>query len=226
MTKETRLFLTLLAGFCDSATFVHMHGIFSAHVTGNFVVFAAALSQGASPEDYLKLITFPVFVVAVIAGTVIYLAGEKRRAANLSGLTLILWLMTGLLVLSGALALLPHVASGDLDMAITLLIVVAMALQNTLHHFIAGAFTTVMTGTVMNWVASQTERRLALQTPPKTAAAVNPLFLMLLFAAGCLAGALLAQAIGFTAFLPAAVLTGGLALFEMKQLTQKDIPHG
>jgi uncharacterized membrane protein YoaK (UPF0700 family) len=223
MTKETRLFLTLLAGFCDSATFVHMHGIFSAHVTGNFVVFAAALSQGAAPEDYFKLITFPVFVFSVATATACYMWADKRKTSKSSGLTLVLWLMTALLAISGGLALLPHVDGGDLDLIITLIIVVAMGFQNTLHHFIAGAFTTVMTGTVMNWVAGQTERRLASQSTPKAAAPVNPIFLMLLFGAGCLAGALLTHAIGFAAFLPAAVLTAGLAMFEIKRLSHVDI---
>jgi len=224
MGKETRLLLTLLAGFCDAATFVHMHGIFSAHVTGNFIVFAAALSQGAAPEDYLKLLTFPVFILAVAAGTFIYMTGDIRpaRSAHASGLTAILWVMTGLLTMGGGLALVPHSPADIMDIAITLIVVVAMGLQNSMHHFIGGAFTTVMTGTVMNWVAGQTERRIAPKMVEKTAPAVSSLLLMALFALGCVSGALLTQAVGFVAFLPAALCTGALALSETRRLSQKD----
>lgn len=218
MTKETRLLLTLLAGFCDAATFVQMHGIFSAHVTGNFVVFAAALSQGASPDDYLKLLTFPVFVLAVAVGTFIYMTGDtgKSRSRGSSGLTAVLWAMTTLFGIGGAIAIVPHAQAGVLDLLITFVVVVAMGLQNTVHHFIAGAFTTVMTGTVMNWVAAVTERQLAPKASPKTAPPLNPVGLMALFAMGCLAGALLTHLVGFKAFLVPAFLTACLALFETR----------
>ncbi len=76
MRPATRLGLTLLAGYCDTVTFVQMHGVFSAHVTGNFVLFAAALGRGLEPQDYLKLWTFPVFIVAVSIATLAYVRGE------------------------------------------------------------------------------------------------------------------------------------------------------
>lgn len=226
MTREARLLLTLLAGFCDAATFVQMHGIFSAHVTGNFVVFAAALSQGTTPDDYLKLLTFPVFVAAVSAGTFVYMRGdtERSRSRGSSGLTAVLWAMTALFGVGGGLAVIPHLQAANLDLCITLLVVVAMGLQNSVHHFIAGAFTTVMTGTVMNWVAGLTEHRLAQKPSSKTPPSINPLVLMVLFALGCLAGALLTHFVGFTVFLLAALLTACVALFET-HASQKDIAN-
>ncbi|MBO9729836.1 MAG: DUF1275 domain-containing protein [Chitinophaga sp.] len=61
--------LAWVAGFCDTATFVSGDSIFSAHVTGNFIVFAAQVSAGgASAMAWTKLLTFPVFVIAVIIG--------------------------------------------------------------------------------------------------------------------------------------------------------------
>ncbi|MET1057588.1 MAG: DUF1275 family protein, partial [Pedobacter sp.] len=40
------LLLTIIAGYCDTVTFVAADKIFSAHVTGNFIVFAYQLVKG------------------------------------------------------------------------------------------------------------------------------------------------------------------------------------
>ena len=76
MRAISLVLLTFVAGFVDTATFVDANGLFAAHVTGNFVVFGAALARGIQEKDYLKLLTFPVFVLAVMFGTILY-----RRAS-------------------------------------------------------------------------------------------------------------------------------------------------
>src|ERR1700743_1310401 len=61
--------LAMVAGFCDTATFVGGGCFFSAHITGNFIVFAAQLaSESESTGAWVKLLTFPVFVIAVLTG--------------------------------------------------------------------------------------------------------------------------------------------------------------
>lgn len=40
------IILAFLAGFVDTAAFIHMSGLFVAHVTGNFVLLGAALATG------------------------------------------------------------------------------------------------------------------------------------------------------------------------------------
>jgi uncharacterized membrane protein YoaK (UPF0700 family) len=185
MNAQTRLWLTFLAGYCDTATFIHMGGIFSAHVTGNFVLFAASLSRGLGPNDYLKLITFPVFVLAVAVATFIYVGADKAKAKGVktSGLVRVLGAVSLVLMLTTALS---FVATPEVDVAITLLVVLAMGMQNALHHFIPGAMTTVMTGTVMNTVARLTKQRLGVPVEAAVASSVNTLWLIALFAAGCL----------------------------------------
>jgi uncharacterized membrane protein YoaK (UPF0700 family) len=42
-TLGTFFILSLIAGFADTATFIHLSGLFSSHVTGNFVLLAASL---------------------------------------------------------------------------------------------------------------------------------------------------------------------------------------
>jgi uncharacterized membrane protein YoaK (UPF0700 family) len=62
------LLLTMIAGYCDTVTFVAADSIFSAHVTGNFIVFAYQIIKGSDAHAWIKLLTFPVFIFAVIVG--------------------------------------------------------------------------------------------------------------------------------------------------------------
>ena len=227
MTAQTRLLLTLLAGYCDTVTFVHMHGIFSAHVTGNFVLFAAAMGRGLEPSDYLKLWTFPVFIAAVMLATGLYLAAEKARALGKrsSGLTRVLGMMALTLIVAVGIAFVAPATAWDYqaDIAITMLVVLAMGLQNALHHFIPGAMTTVMTGTVMNTVAKFTKTLLGHKPDPAVVAvkAVNPFWMILLFGGGCLAGGFAARDFAFQSLLIPAACCCGLWLWECSAVQSK-----
>ena len=60
------LLLSLNAGFVDTAGFLALQGLFTAHVTGNFVTLGAALVLGTSGA-VAKLLALPVFCIVVIA---------------------------------------------------------------------------------------------------------------------------------------------------------------
>src|ERR1700761_2510967 len=62
----TSLLLTLAAAFTDSTTFVGADKLFSAHVTGNFIILAYDIIHGADANEWSKLLAFPVFVGAVM----------------------------------------------------------------------------------------------------------------------------------------------------------------
>jgi uncharacterized membrane protein YoaK (UPF0700 family) len=51
--------LSVNAGFMDTAAFLALKGLFTAHVTGNFVTLGAALVTGASGA-LAKLLALPV----------------------------------------------------------------------------------------------------------------------------------------------------------------------
>ncbi|TPG31616.1 YoaK family protein [Flavobacterium pectinovorum] len=72
------LLLTMIAGYCDTVTFVAADSIFSAHVTGNFIVFAYQIIKGSDLHAWVKLLTFPVFILAVIVGGRIALKATNR----------------------------------------------------------------------------------------------------------------------------------------------------
>src|ERR1700742_1902512 len=58
-------FLSLNAGYVDTAGFLALQGLFTAHVTGNFVTLGAALVLGTS-GILAKLLALPVFCVVVL----------------------------------------------------------------------------------------------------------------------------------------------------------------
>ncbi len=212
MRVTTRLILTATAGFCDTATFVHMRGVFSAHVTGNFILLAASLVEGGHASDLLKLETFPVFVLAVGLGVWLYLSAEKRRKGE--GLRRTLLAMAVIFTACTLIAFVPHAPEDGWDVAITLLVVLALGLQNAVHHFVAGAMTTVMTGTVTTTIARATRRLLRADLPEQVAqGALNPVWLVLVFAAGCLGAAFAVKAFGFACLIvPAAAVAASLGL--------------
>ena len=60
------MLLSFNAGFVDTAGFLALQGLFTAHVTGNFVTLGASLVLGTSGA-LAKLLARPVFCAVVIA---------------------------------------------------------------------------------------------------------------------------------------------------------------
>src|ERR1700752_3640945 len=57
--------LSTTAGYVDTAGFLALHGLFAAHVTGNFVTLGASLVTGTSGA-IAKLLALPMFCVILI----------------------------------------------------------------------------------------------------------------------------------------------------------------
>ena len=198
-----------------------MGGVFSAHVTGNFVLFAAALAQGLQGDDYLKIVTLPVFVLAVAVAMLI--AG--RNAAPVLKVKRLLLVITGLLLVAASLGVMGQTEfsgfqPGQADVLITLLLVVAMAMQNSLHRFITGPMTTVMTGTVMNTTASLVDQHvLRIDADPQKAPApaVNPLMMIVTFALGCVISGFLTVNFGLASIIVPAALLCLVVVHEIRQ---------
>jgi len=140
--------LAVVAGFCDSATFVGGNSIFSAHVTGNFILFAAQfVTESRNAGGWARLLTFPVFVIAVMTGG--WVAARARRKQS------ILLIEGIVLTLAGMAAILLPVIKG-LDTQVIIYLVVltttfGMGLQNAFGKLFAKATygpTTMMTGNV------------------------------------------------------------------------------
>src|ERR1700760_962156 len=106
MNRETLrtllpLLLSLNAGYVDTAGFLALQGLFTAHVTGNFVTLAAALVLGTSGV-LAKLLALPVFCAVVIFAR-LFGTWLTRRAAPV--FEILIGLKTLLLILGAALAI-------------------------------------------------------------------------------------------------------------------------
>ncbi|MBZ9934769.1 DUF1275 domain-containing protein [Mesorhizobium sp. BR1-1-16] len=135
-------------GFVDTAGFLGLQGLFTSHVTGNFVTLGASLVLGTSGV-VTKMLAIPVFIVAVgltrLAGN--HLADNKRASMPV--------LFSAQAVLLGVFFLLAVTfgpfADGDAPMTMLagLTGVCAMAIQNAVQrmHLSSEPPTTILTGT-------------------------------------------------------------------------------
>lgn len=192
--------LAWVAGFCDTVTFVSGGSIFSAHVTGNFITFASQVISGKyHSSEWLKLITFPTFVVAVMAGGWLISRTSKRYT--------ILLAESLILIAIGAAAVFLPMIDGDVKTftlyLLVFLVVVAMGLQNAFGKLYAREThgpTTMMTGNVTqaalelgNWIRSGFSEPDALGGLKRISIPIGG------FLAGCLLGGILGKELGMTA---------------------------
>jgi uncharacterized membrane protein YoaK (UPF0700 family) len=145
--------LSINGGYVDTAGFLALHGLFTTHVTGNFVTLGAALVLGTSGV-VAKLLALPMFCIVVVATRLLSVALESTPGAQgtrVSALRTLLGIKVGLLVLGAVLAIgLGPFDSGDGWSALLtgMTLVAAMAIQNAIHriHMNAAPPTTIMTG--------------------------------------------------------------------------------
>src|ERR1700733_8807049 len=142
------LVLSFNAGFVDTAGFLALQGLFTAHVTGNFVTLGASLVLGTSGA-IAKLLALPVFCLVII---VTRLLAFRLKARGWPVLRIMLAVKLGLLVIAAGLALyFGPFPDGDSRWAIItgMSLVSAMAIQNAAHRIHLGQMppTTLMTGT-------------------------------------------------------------------------------
>src|SRR5882757_893795 len=210
------LLLSLNAGFVDTAGFLALQGLFTAHVTGNFVTLGASLVLGTSGA-VAKLLALPVFCLVVILTRLLSSALLRR---NRPALKIILGLKVALLVAGAVLAIrLGPFPNGDAWQAVVtgMVLVAAMAIQNGAHRIHLGSAppSTLMTGTTTQIMIDLADM---MQAPRQdTTTAPGPRLLgmsanIAVFASGCAAAALLYAHVGVWCFVVPPVL-GAAALF-------------
>jgi uncharacterized membrane protein YoaK (UPF0700 family) len=154
---EARLppLLSVIAGMVDLTGFFTLGHIFTAHVTGNLVVAAAAAVHGG-PFEPAQVLAIPVFMLAVAAVWLIAQASQ-RRGPSLARLLLVVQFLLLAAVLVFSVITRPSVDPRGLAAGIAVMIAVAaMACQYALLRLaIPGAISTaVMTGNLTNTVLS------------------------------------------------------------------------
>jgi len=149
---ETRAALPLVlsfnAGYVDTAGFLALQGLFTAHVTGNFVTLGASLALGTSGA-LAKLLALPVFCAVVIAAR---LLGTLLSNRSIAAFETLLGLKVLFLIAGASLAIRfgPfHDGDGWQAILTGMVLVAAMAIQNAVHRVHLGSAppSTLMTGT-------------------------------------------------------------------------------
>src|SRR5262249_52716480 len=141
--------LSLVGGFVDTAVFVGLFGLFTAHVTGNLALIGTELVN-RDGEVFSKLLSLPVFVVTVIVTVQLHYLLRSRAHKPLPAL---LWIEAVLL----SLAVVAWSGMGPRDgpdnlypMLAGMLAAAAMAVQNAMLRIELAKLpsTTVMTSNV------------------------------------------------------------------------------
>lgn len=142
--------LATIAGYVDTLGFVALFGLFTAHVTGNFILIGSGLA-GAGTGLLIKWLAFPAFVAGIVFARVLdnrlLLRGHGVRACALYGLQAVL--LTGFMA-AGVLAAPITDSDAPLTIACGLLGAAAMGVQNAHGRLTARSVVanTVMTGNV------------------------------------------------------------------------------
>jgi len=199
------MLLSLNAGYTDAIGFLALHGLFTAHVTGNFVTLGASLALGVSGL-VAKLLALPVFCIVVITTRVFAL---RLAAMNRAGLRIML--ATEVLLLAGGAGMALRFGpfpNGDSIGAIAtgMLLVAAMAVQNATHRIYLAQLppTTIMTGTTTQIMIDVADFLQGLSPEASVSAAARlrrMSITVVTFAAGCGGAALLYATSGHWCFL-------------------------
>jgi len=145
--------MSFLAGYVDTLGFVALFGLFTAHVTGNFVLIGSELAH-PSHGVLIKFVAFPAFILSVAFTRMAVVWLERAGKAPLP------WLLAlQLLFLLGFMGVGQHIAPvQDPQAMLTLLAGIlgtaAMAVQNAASRLVLTKHTptTVMTGNVTQLV--------------------------------------------------------------------------
>lgn len=211
-TRATPL-LAAVAGYVDTLGFVALFGLFTAHVTGNFVLIGAELARPGHGV-LLKLLAFPAFIAAVVAARLIARACEQRGRSSQA------WLLGGqALLLTGFMA--AGLAAQPVTVSDAPAVLLAgclgaagMGLQNAAGRLALAKLTphTVMTGNVTQLVLDATDAALGSADSGTRERLRKLLWPVLAFGAGAIAGAMGFVHFGFAALAPAALAVALLAV--------------
>ena len=188
--------LSLIAGAVDVICFLALGGLFTAHITGNFVILAAHYATGGFSQVG-PLLSIPIFLAVLY---VVSLAAEAIKNNGLSArrplLTLQAALLTACLALSLKFSPFPN-ADSPTAVFVGMLAVAAMATQNVLSTLgLPGVpSTAVMTTNIVHFMvdlATLTRKRNAQDTIARAKHRSSITFQCVIgFLVGCIAGAIL-----------------------------------
>ncbi|MCC2963539.1 DUF1275 domain-containing protein [Massilia sp. IC2-278] len=203
--------LGFFAGYVDTLGFLALFGLFTAHVTGNFILIGAALADPSRSSILLKFLAFPAFIAGVAAARILVVLVERRQALALRpALLLELALLLGFMFF-GIAATPVGTEAGPLAMTSGLLGAAAMDAHSAISRLLLGhlAPTSMMTGNVTQIVIDAVDLLRGADDPGLRTRFAKFLWPLLSFAIGCIAAAFGYLWFGFAALaLPVLILVG------------------
>ena len=207
--------LSFNGGFVDTIGFLGLQGLFTAHVTGNFVTLAATLVSGTHGV-IAKLLALPEFVVVIVLARLVSAAMTAR------GMPALRWMLVAkvsfllaFFVLAVALGPFP-----DSDVPTALLTgfagVAGMAIQNAVQRVYYSSLppTTLMTGNTTQAVLDAVDLLRGVQEDQNTRARFGRTVIGIAwFACGCGVAAALYYWIGFWSLAVSAADGAATAIF-------------
>jgi uncharacterized membrane protein YoaK (UPF0700 family) len=198
-----------MAGYVDTLGFAALFGLFTAHVTGNFILLAVGLAAPAHMSQPIKLLAFPAFILGVAAARMLVVGCERRGvAATKPAYLLQLVLLIGFMV-CGMLAEPLGSSANGLVIAAGMLGAAAMGAHSATSKLLLShlAPTSMMTGNVTQLVIDTVDRLRGAADAATKARCGKFLLLIVAFALGCGAAAFAYVAMGFAALVvPVAIL--------------------
>ncbi len=221
MTKDTSLgpvatmsMLAFTSGFVDTLSFIALFGLFSAHITGNFVLMATSIAQ-FRVGLWMKLLAIPTFFLAA-ALTRLYIIRRERHERDAARHVLLGQSVLLTVFMAVAVWHYPFHHHEDFGAIVTALLAAsAMAIQNTAARtFLIGLPpTTVMTGNAIQVIIDLVDIARgygSLEVKRARLARLGPM--LLAFVTGTILGAVGYVTAGFYALIIPIVTVAGLAL--------------
>lgn len=210
--------LSFNAGFVDAAGFIGLQGLFTSHVTGNFVTLAAALAFGTK-GIIIKLVALPEFVLVIALAR---LAGTAMTARGWPTLRILL-IVKVLFLLAFFVCAVHFGPFHDTDAPAGLLTgfagVAAMAMQNAAQrvHLSSLPPTTVMTLSTTQIVLDGVDLLTGSAGDQVGTRFRSLLTTILSFAAGCVVAALLYSWVGFWGLAVPVAVGAATAILSFKE---------
>ena len=210
--------LGFLAGYVDTLGFVALFGLFTAHVTGNFVLIGAALADPSRVSILLKFLAFPAFVIGVAVTRLMVLAIERRGGAALTPALLLQWALLAAFMAFGCLAEPIGKDVSDMAMIAGLLGTAAMGVHSATSRLLLAhlAPTSMMTGNVTQIVLDTVDVLRGAADASTSARCVKTLWPLLAFALGAIAAAFAYLAYGFIALAVPLLVLGAVIVVQQR----------
>jgi uncharacterized membrane protein YoaK (UPF0700 family) len=215
--------LAAVAGYVDTLSFVALFGLFTAHVTGNFVLIGAGVA-GYGQGVFIKLMAFPAFIAGVAISSVL---ARRQKSAGPLEVAFLLYVLQATLLLAFCVAGIAIAGPADPNswsaISCGMLGAAAMGVQNAHGRLVprASVPNTVMTGNVTQLILDSVDL-LSPYTQAEEKATARARFVKMApavaaFAAGAAAGALGYRIVGFWALLLPFVVLASLAKFAQRE---------